>query len=212
MNASSSGPIRVFVVEDDELIRESLLTLMEDAGFSVVGSTASASSALEALRDAVVDVAIVDLGLGSESGIDLIREVSRLRPDVAYMVHTVFDDRDVVFRALKAGASSYLLKGSTADELCAAVRELHAGGSPINPRIARLVIQELHGETGADAITPRERQILRAIDAGQTYKEVAACLGISVHTVHSHIKTIYERLQAHGKRQALAEARRRGLI
>lgn len=212
MKESSSGPIRVFVVEDDELIRESLLTLMEDAGFSVVGSSASASSALEILREADVDVAIVDLNLGGESGIDLIREVSRVRPDVGYMVHTVFDDRDVVFRALKAGASSYLLKGSSAEELCAAVRELHAGGSPINPRIARLVIQELHEETGADAITPRERQILRAIDAGQTYKEVASSLGISVHTVHSHIKTIYERLQAHGKRQALAAARKRGLI
>jgi len=209
----------VFVVEDDDLIRESMLELLEHEGFVVVGHAANSADAREALQTADAQIVLVDLGLGSDSGIDLIRAVSAVRDDLEFMVHTVFDDRDSVFRALKAGATSYVLKGSRFEEVCAALRDLHAGGSPMSPRIARLVIREFQEPDPAqsppaepDAITPRERQILRAIDSGQTYKEVAAELNISVHTVHSHIKSVYERLQSRGKRSALAEARRRGLL
>lgn len=210
--AEPARPLCVFVVDDDDLTREALAEVLgSEPGFEVSGSAASLDDALSQIGDGV-DVAIVDLGLGEDSGIDLIAALRHRFPQLDLMAHTVFDDRDNVFQALKAGASSYVLKGASADELVAAVRELSRGGSPMSPKIARLVIEHLQGGAQPDPLSPRERQILRHIDRGLTYKEIAAELSISAHTVHSHIKNVYERLQASGKRDALARARSRGLI
>lgn len=208
----AARPLRVFVVDDDDLTRESLAeVLTSDPGLEVAGSAACLEDALAQIGDQV-DVAIVDLGLGADSGIDLIAALRHRFPELDVMAHTVFDDRDNVFQALKAGASSYVLKGASADELVLAVRELSRGGSPMSPKIARLVIEHLQVGAQPDPLSPRERQILRHIDQGLTYKEIAAQLSISAHTVHSHIKNVYERLQASGKRDALSRARERGLI
>ncbi len=181
------------------------------AGLRVVGTAAGAAEALAQI-DSTVDVALVDLGLGEESGAELIAALKHRLPHLNIMAHTVFDDRDQIFRALKAGAASYVLKGARRRALIDAIHELHAGGAPMSPSVARLVIQSFHLATSPDPITPRERQILRLIDRGLTYKEISASLSISVHTVHSHIKSMYERLQATGKCDALARARARGLL
>ncbi len=209
----ASANIDVFIVEDDEVTRAVLIETLSDAeGFRVTGHAAGIAEALEAFDAAPSALALVDLGLGAESGVDLIRELKLRHPATEIMAHTVFDDREIVFQALRAGASSYVLKGVPTSELCAALRELAGGGSPMSPRIARFVIQSLQDEPAPDVLTPRERQILKLVDAGLTYKEIAHELAVSAHTVHSHIKNIYERLQAKGKRDALARARRQGLV
>lgn len=215
--------IAVAIVEDDDVTRECVREAIDDGeGFRVVAIASSAAEATAPGFAAEADVAIVDLGLGNESGIDVIRALRGAFPGLEIMAHTVFDDRAIVFRALEAGATSYQLKGGAAADLRRAVRDVHDGGAPMSPRIARMVLERLQagaaGDAGpgtaavADPITPRERQILREIDQGKTYKEIAAALAISVHTVHSHIKSIYERLHASGKREALATARRKGLL
>lgn len=200
--------LRIFLVEDDPDTRATLREALA-AAFDVVGEAGAAAEAVALAPGAQPDVVLVDLALGEESGVDVIRALKEKLPAADLMAHTVFDDRDVVLRALKAGASGYLLKGASPSELHEAVRELRAGGAPMSPRIARLVIQDLQRE---DVLSPREREILRGIDRGLTYKELAAELHLSVHTVHSHIKSIYERLHASGKKTALAAARSRGLL
>lgn len=205
--------LKVAIVEDDAVARECLHEALEaDGDFRVVAVAASAEQARAPDFASSADLVVIDLGLGEESGVDLIRELREKVPNVEIVAHTVFDERDIVFRALEAGATSYLLKGTSTADLKRALHEVHAGGAPMSPKIARLVIRKLQEASAPDPLTPRERQVLRAIDEGLTYKEIAAKLSISVHTVHSHIKTIYERLHANGKREALASARRRGLI
>ena len=214
---SVSSPVhaalRVFVVEDDDLMREMVCeALGGEAGVTVVGQAANPADALAGLATAEANVALMDLGLGRHSGTELIRQVMALYPSLHIMAHTVFDDRNAIFNAIKAGAKGYVLKGLSGVELAAALRELQAGGAPMTPSVARLVIQELAGQGTPDPLSPRERQILRHIDAGLTYKEIAATENVSSHTVHSHIKNIYERLHASGKRDALAKARQHGML
>jgi len=209
----NAATLRVFVVEDDDLTRETLLeSLNSQPQVEVVGSAANPEDALTALAKVQADVALMDLGLGPFSGVDLIRDVTQRYPQLHIMAHTVFDDRNNVFEAIKAGARSYVLKGMTGGELVEALRELQQGGAPMTPKVARLVIQELAGQGASAPLSPRERQILRHIDAGLTYKEIAARENVSPHTVHSHVKNIYESLQASGKRDALAKARQRGML
>lgn len=208
--------IRVFVVEDDALLREHLTELLSSAeGFQVVGEAGSGAEALATFVAAKADVALIDLGLPDMTGQALISELAGLGTKTQVMAHTVFDDRANVLEAIKAGASGYVLKGSTPRDLIASLESLHAGGAPMSPRIARAVLLELRGtatEPEPDPLSPRERQLLKLVDEGLTYKQISDALHVSTHTVHSHIKNIYEALQARSRAEALAKARGRGLI
>ena len=125
----------------------------------------------------------------------------------------MFDDRDNVLSAIKAGASGYVLKGCAPRELVEALQSLHAGGSPMSPRIARAVLRELQQlPSEPDPLSPRERHVLKLVDEGLTYKQIAERLCVSPHTVHSHIKNIYDQMQVRSRSEALAQARSRGLI
>lgn len=215
MAATAPDVLKVFIVEDDDLTRETLCEALSDhRDLLVLGSAAGPAEAAAAIGRAHPQVALVDLNLGEESGIELIRALTAEHPDLLVMAHTVLDDRNVVFEAIKAGATSYVLKGCSVLELATALRELAAGGAPMTPRIARLVIRTLGVDAAPapDVLSPKERLILRHIDAGLTYKEIAAREGLSVHTVHSHIKNIYDCLHAHGKKDALAKARHKGML
>lgn len=130
------------------------------------------------------------------------------------MAHTVFDNRDIVFAAIKAGASGYLLKGLSPRELIESLHSLYEGGAPMSPKIARAVIGEFQERRIEEQylLTPREREILLALENGYTYNEIADDLCISHHTVHSHIKHIYEKLHAKGRQEALISARKKGII
>ncbi|MDA8098850.1 MAG: response regulator transcription factor [Nitrospiraceae bacterium] len=207
--------MKVAIVEDDVLLRENLnLLLSGEKGISVVGVYGNAEQALGGLREVKPDILLADIGLPGMSGIELIGLIKERMPDLEIMAHTVFDDRETVFSAIKAGASGYILKGSTPRELIDALHTLSRGGSPMSPKIARKVIREFQNEDVGEEylLSSREKAIVREIEAGMTYKDIGAKFGISPHTVHTHIKNIYEKLHAKDRQQALVVARRKGII
>ncbi len=210
-----SSPMKIAIVEDDMLLRENLkLLLSGEGGITVVGSYGTAEDALVGLRKSRPDILLTDIGLPGRSGVDLIRDIKGMLPDMEIMAHTVFDDRETVFSAIKAGASAYILKGSTPRELIDALHTLRKGGSPMSPKIARKVIREFQDETADEQylLSPREKGIVKEIENGMTYKDIAVKFNISPHTVHTHIKNIYEKLHAKDRQEALLVARRKGII
>ena len=206
--------LRVFIVEDDPLLRRHLVELLAgEPGMTVVGQAGAGDEAVRSLEKLETDIVLMDLGLPGLTGVEAITELSKRASPPLMMAHTVFDDRDTVLSAIKAGASSYVLKGSAPRELIEALHALKAGGAPMSPRIARAVLRELQqAPSQPDRLSPRERQLLKLVDEGLTYKQIAERLSVSPHTVHSHIKNIYEALQASSRGEALATARKRGLI
>ena len=204
------------IVEDDPLLLENLkLLLSGESGITVVGAFSSAEDTLQALEKAAPEIMLVDLGLPGMSGIDLIKKAKEEIPGVEIMAHTVFEDRENVFSAIKAGASGYILKGSSPREIVEAIHELHKGGAPMSPKIARKVIHEFQDESITSEqyiLSQREKDVVRCIEEGLTYKEISIKLKISSHTVHTHIKNIYEKLQAKDRGEALLKARKTGII
>lgn len=180
----------------------------------MAAAVGSAEEALPAIQKTSPDVMLIDLGLLGMSGVDLIKKVKDKFPEIEKMTHTIFEDKESVFSAIKAGASGYILKGSTPREIIEALNNLHAGGAPMSPKIARKVIQGLKGETVNEQylLSRREREIVREIEKGLSYKEIADRFHISHHTVHSHIKKIYEKLQAKDREGALIMARKKGFL
>jgi len=207
--------MKVSIVEDDVLLRQNLkLLLSGERGISVVSVYGSAEEALSGIKRTRPEILLADIGLPGMSGIELIRELKEQMPGLEIMAHTVFDDRETVFSAIKAGASGYLLKGSTPRELIDALHTLAKGGSPMSPKIARKVIREFQDE-GIDEqylLSHRETEIVKEVENGLSYKDIAAKLGISPHTVHTHIKNIYEKLHAKDRQGALVAARKKGII
>ncbi|HEY5975692.1 MAG TPA: response regulator transcription factor [Geobacteraceae bacterium] len=207
--------MKLLLVEDNTLTREALQILLAgEQGIEIVGSCETAEEALSALAQVVPDVMVVDLDLPGMSGIELTRLVKRSHPAVEVMAFTVFEDRDTVFAAIKAGASSYLLKGSSPRELVEAITSLQQGGAPMSPKIARKLIREFQAgvESTENSLSHREKVIVRSVEQGLTYKEIADRLCISPHTVHTHIKNIYEKLQVKDRQSAIMKARRQGIL
>src|SRR5262249_23229433 len=159
---------------------------------TVVGSAGAAAEALDALRELGADIVLMDLGLPGMSGVEATAALTQREGAPLVMAHTVFDDRDTVLKAIKAGASSYVLNGCAPRALVEALHALKQGGAPMSPRIARALLRELQQKPAEpDPLSPRERQLLKLIDEGLTYKQIAERLAVSPHTVHSHIKNIY---------------------
>jgi two-component system NarL family response regulator len=208
--------MRLLIVEDDPLLLENLkLLLSGEPGITVVGAFSSAEDTLQALEKAAPEIMLVDLGLPGMSGIDLIKRAKEEIPGLEIMAHTVFEDRENVFSAIKAGASGYILKGSSPREIVEAIHELHKGGAPMSPKIARKVIHEFQDENISNEhyiLSQREKDVVKCIEEGLTYKEISRKLKISSHTVHTHIKNIYEKLQAKDRGEALIKARKTGII
>ena len=207
--------MRLVIVEDDKLLLDNLrLLLTGEPGIEVEGAFTNAEEALAKVEKLSPDLLLVDNGLPGMSGIELILAVKKRLPDIDIMAHTIFDNRDTVFAAIKAGASGYILKGATPRELIESLHSLFQGGSPMSPRIARALIQEFQDKVGDDPyiLTPREKEILKSLEKGLTYSEIADILYISHHTVHTHIKNIYDKLHARGRQDALRKARKKGII
>jgi two-component system NarL family response regulator len=203
------------IVEDNPLLRDNLRILLSgEPSVEHVTAFESAEEALAEMRDAGPDILLSDIELPGMSGVELIRRVKLSYPDMDIMAFTIYEDRDTVFAAIKAGASGYILKGSSPRELLEALLSLSQGGAPMSPKIARKVIREFQSVTGDDEspLSHREVEILKSIDHGLSYKEIADRFCISPHTVHTHIKNIYEKLQAKGRQEAISKARKKGLI
>lgn len=210
--------MNLLIVEDNTLTRESLKLLLQgEHGIKRVDAYPSAEEALEQACLKTTDILLSDIDLPAMSGVDLIGFVRLNHPNICSMAYTIHENRETVFSAIKAGACGYLLKSSTPRELIESLKELHAGGAPMSPKIARKVVLELHTrgtETSEteNLLTAREQEILLLIEKGLSYKEVAAHLFISPHTVHTHIKKIYEKVQASSRDEVVRKARRLGWI
>lgn len=207
--------MRLVIIEDDPLLLENLTLLLRgEEGITVAGAYRSAEDAMKSLRNAAPEVMLTDLGLPGMSGVELIKKAKEEMPSLEIMAHTVFEDREKVFSAIKAGASGYILKGSSPREIIESIHSLYKGGAPMSPKIARKIIHEFQDDAAGEdfLLTQRETEIVKRVEEGLTYKEIGERLSISTHTVHTHIKNIYEKLQAKDRSDAIIKARKRGII
>ncbi|MEO7190210.1 MAG: response regulator transcription factor [Vicinamibacterales bacterium] len=202
--------IRVSIVEDDTRVRASFARLVDHSpGFCCVSQHGSAEDALAELPAVRPHVVLMDINLPGINGVECVRALKTLLPEAQVVMLTVYEDTDLIFGALSAGASGYLLKRTPPDELLQGIRDVHRGGSPMTSHIARKVVQsfrETRPESSAeDALSPREREVLDYLSRGYLYKEIAAELAISYDTVHTYVRRIYEKLQVHSRTEAVAK-------
>jgi DNA-binding NarL/FixJ family response regulator len=201
--------IKVSIVEDDARIRESMAALLNDtSGFRCLGTYPNAQVALKRIPGNWPDVLIMDINLPGMSGIDCVEKLKEIHPTLEILMFTVDDGSDPIFKSLQAGASGYLVKGASPVEILEAVAEIHRGGSPMSTHIARRVVQHFQQIRSKDAamelleLSDRELEIVTCLSKGFRYKEIANALSISPHTVRSHIRRIYEKLNVTSRTEA----------
>ncbi len=202
--------ITVAIVDDEADLREHIAGYLAAAGnIRCVSAYASAEEALRHLPEDKPDVILMDINLGEMDGIECVRRLTVLMPNALVLMLTVFEDTDQIFRALTAGASGFLLKRQSPKKLLEAIEEVCAGGSPMSTPIARKVVQSfkaapVRGDEATD-LSERERAVLDGLAAGLAYKQIAAQLGISIHTVRNYIRRIYEKLHVCSRTEAVAK-------
>ena len=203
--------INIAIIEDSKEIREGLAVLINGSeGFQCTATYSNAEDALSDLLSTKPDVVLMDINLPRMSGIECTRQLKQRQPDLSIMVLTVYDDDEKIFESLKAGARGYILKKTPPARLLEAILELHGGGSPMSSSIARRVVQTFQGpeilskEKGN--LSEREREVLSYLAKGYRYKEIAETLFISVETVRTHLRNIYEKLQVRSRSEAVLKA------
>jgi DNA-binding NarL/FixJ family response regulator len=223
--------IRVALVEDNDTIRLGLAALIDGTpGFQCAGAWGSCEDMLTELREVRPGVLLMDIGLPGISGIEGLRRAKALLPDLNILILTVYDENDLVFEALCAGACGYLVKKTPPARLLEAIQEADSGGSPMSSNIARKVVNLLRRTTGEPKTSPidgyvrppkgedealltaRERDILNGLAGGNSYQALAKGLNISTDTVRFHIRNIYRKLHVHSQSEAVAKALRKGII
>ncbi len=204
--------ITIAIVEDDVRAAALFKELIENEELQVSAIYYSAEEALSAVPYTLLpDIFLIDIGLPKMSGIDLTRCLKSRFPDVEIIIQTVFNDECKIFEAIKAGASGYLLKTSTRDEIIRAIREVKNGGSSLSGSVARKILCEVKkGETEKTAslsepLTEREQEVLKKLVAGLSYKAIADHFQISIHTVNSHIRHIYRKMQVTSRSEITAK-------
>ena len=198
----------IAIVEDNEIIRHYLAEQIRlHIDIERLEEFGDAETALQQLSIHPVDLALFDIELPGMNGIDCIQRLKMIHPAIQVMVLTVYDNTDNVFNALKAGASSYMLKNTPPEKIIEAINELHQGGSPISSQIARKVIEAFQVKEKVNdyfqQLSRREQEILEQLSRGFRYKEIADKLFISVETVRTHIRNSYEKLQVNSRVEAL---------
>jgi DNA-binding NarL/FixJ family response regulator len=209
MKQKSTVNISVAIVEDDVPAREILAGWIRDAdGFKCAGEYDDAETALARLPLENPSVVLFDINLPGMNGIECVRRLKPRLPDTQFVMVTVYEDANHIFDALSAGASGYMLKQTKRNELIGALKDVHAGGSPMSSQIARKVVQSFRrteSETdGTNDLSPREREVIELLARGYLYKEIAEKLAISVPTVNTYIRRIYEKLHVRSRAQAVA--------
>jgi DNA-binding NarL/FixJ family response regulator len=220
--------IRTILIEDLNEVRERLKDeLLSDARVAFVGEAPDVASGKHLINEQNPDVMLVDLGLPDGSGLELIKYLVEHKPHADAMVISVFGEEETVFRAIEAGATGYLVKGALNVGLVDAVVNLRCGGSPISPLIARRLLKRFQGQDNASTAPPpgaatlpddhetlseREMGVLKLVAQGFVVNEIAEKLFISPHTVATHVKHIYRKLQVRSRGQAINEAIKRGLL
>lgn len=203
--------VKVAIVEDQAEIRESLRVLIQgSAGFVCEYTYVDAESALMELPSRDVNVVLMDIHLPGMNGIECMMKLKEKMPSTQFMMCTVYDDDENIFKALESGANGYILKRTSPVQILEAIRDLSQGGSPMSSEIARKVVINLrrkdHLNTKTEILTQRENEILDFLSKGFLYKEIAAELFISKETVKKHIHNIYAKLQVQTRTEALNKA------
>ena len=203
-------PIKVAIVDDDDGIRTSLATLIRRApALRLVGDYADAEAALKDLPHRPPDVVLMDIKLPGMNGVECVRQLKSSLPKVQFLMLTVYEDNDSLFNSLKAGASGYLLKRTASARLLEAIHDVHDGGSPMTPQLARRVVQyfsrPVEGGSPLSRLTPGERDFLDQLAKGYAYKEIADRMSISIDTVRSYVRTVYEKLHVHSRTEEVVK-------
>lgn len=222
---AGSAPVRVLIVEDDALVRASIIeTIEREEDMQVIGEANCLVAGYAALQSAQgkADILLVDLGLPDGSGLDLIRAVRTAGAATRVLVFTVFGDRETISNALGAGADGFILKDSSPADLARAIRAARDGGVPISPKAAAQLLRAFRQQQAEPAgvpatpndfgLTARERETLETLARGFSQRETADILGVSTHTVVSHVKAIYQKMAVNSRSEAVFEAIQSGLI
>ncbi len=201
--------IRVLVVEDHNVVRQGLVALLKAVdGLEVVGEATDGVEAIAQFREHRPAITLIDLRLPRMSGVEVIERLRMEEPKARFIVLTTYDGDEDIYRALKAGAKAYLLKGMTTEELVAAIRAVHEGKSHIPPAIA----ERLAERVGTEDLTQRELDVLEQIVNGKSNKEIGTELDISEATVKTHINSLLSKLGVSDRTQAATAAIRRGIV
>ncbi|MBC7903221.1 MAG: response regulator transcription factor [Gemmatimonadaceae bacterium] len=205
--------ITVCIVDDNKDIRSALeqIIIMSE-GYLLLGSFSSAEEAIEEIPSIHPQVVLMDINLGGMSGIECVKRLKPILPDILYMMCTVYEEDEKIFEALTAGASGYILKKTAPNKLLEAIKELNEGGAPMSSQIARKVVAAFRGKQVSDepakedamsVLSNREKEILEHLSRGMLYKEIAAALFISAETVRKHVYHIYEKLHVNNRVEAV---------
>jgi len=212
MESPQTANIKVAVFEDNKKLRESLSQLINSAeGMLCVGAFPDATRLLQNVTQANPDVIMMDINMPGTSGIEAVMIITEKHPAIQILMQTVFEDEDKIFAAICAGASGYMLKKTAPHKMIEAVREIYAGGSPMTASVAAKVLKMFRLQSGSPKsefvdLSAREKEILGLLVSGKSYKAIASSCFISIDTVSTHIRHIYEKLHVHSKSEAVAKA------
>ena len=204
-------PIKVVIVEDHKEIREMLCILVKgSSGFVFLEAFENAEDAMTQIPNLNPDVVLVDIHLPQQSGIQCVIHLKSLCPQMQFVMCTSLEDTDTIFAALKAGANGYITKSTSPAKLLEAITEVYQGGSPMSAQIARKVVGAFQKNTlpnpAFESLSQREQEILTLLSKGFRYKEIAEKLFISLETVRTHVRNIYEKLQVNSRTEAINKA------
>ncbi|MBK7668474.1 MAG: response regulator transcription factor [Sphingobacteriaceae bacterium] len=201
-------PKRIIIVEDDHIIRNAFVTLIQQSGdYTVANAYSNAEAAIKNVKDDAPDICLMDIELPGMNGIEAIPKIKALSPNTQVVVVTVYENDDLVFKALCEGASGYLTKNMPPQKLIDSLKELENGGAPMSTNIARLVVSSFH-KNRQSPLTARELEVLELLSSGKSYSTIADQLFVDKETVKSHIKNIYLKLEVHSKAEAIEKAKK----
>ena len=204
--------IKISIIEDDKEIRESLAILIGGTeGFNCISHYGNCESALDTIEDDAPDVILMDINLPGISGIEGTKIIKQKLPQAEILMLTISDDNQDVFDSLCAGACGYLRKNTPPIRILEAIKEAVNGGAPMSMEIARLVVASFHKETQSTNLTTCEKEVLKCLCDGSSYKKIAEQLFIDINTVKFHIRNIYHKLEVNSKGEAIAKAMKKNL-
>lgn len=208
--------MKIIIYEDDEKLRQSLALLIDGSeGFTVVGTFPNCSQVEQQIKSLQPDIILMDIDMPEVNGIEGVKRVKEKDTNIKVLMHTVFDDNEKLFACLKVGADGYLLKKTSPTQLLSALQDIYTGGAPMSPGIARRVLTTFHSTPGKNNnydLTKREMEVLQLLTEGYTYKAIAAECHISMDTVSTHLRHIYQKLHVNCGTEAVAKAIREKLV
>ena len=210
--------IKVAIFDDNRILREGLFQLIEGSqGFKCVGAFANCDHLIKNLKESRPDVVLMDIEMTGLSGIEAVKILKENFPEIKVLMETIFEDNNKIFDSICNGAEGYILKNTSPVLILSAIKEIYEGGAPMTPSVASKVLKMFKKNSTSSFkeetdLTEREKEILRSLVDGMSYKMIAATYFISIDTVSGHIKNIYKKLQVHSKSEAVAKAIRGKIV